>query len=83
VWDWVDEHGARIDLFLLPSHSPELNPDEYLNQDVKANVHRDGLPNNEDELADRLHAFLLKLLELPGRIMSYFQHPCVQYAAGQ
>src|SRR5438067_7748287 len=27
-----------------------LNPDEYLNQDVKANVHRAGLPNNEGEL---------------------------------
>jgi transposase len=83
VWDWVDQHGERIDLFLLPSHSPEMNPDEYLNQDVKANVHRGGLPNNEDELAARLHAFLLKLLELPERVMSYFQHPCVQYAAGQ
>jgi transposase len=83
VWEWVDQHADRIDLFLLPSHSPELNPDEYLNQDVKANVHRAGLPNNEDELETRLHAFLLKLLELPGRVMSYFQHPCVQYAAGQ
>jgi transposase len=83
VWDWVDQHAERIDLFFLPSHSPELNPDEYLNQDVKANVHRGGLPNNEDELAAQLHAFLLKLLELPGRVMSYFQNPCVQYAAGQ
>ena len=83
VWDWVDQHGERIDLYLLPSHCPERNPDEYLNQDVKANVHRGGLPNNQDGLADRLHAFLLKLLELPGRVMSYFQHPCVQYAAGQ
>jgi transposase len=83
VWDWVDQHADRIDLFLLPRRSPELNPDEYLNNDLKGNVHRAGLPNNKDELADRIHAFLLKLLELPDHVMSYFRHTCVQYAAGQ
>jgi hypothetical protein len=82
VWDWVIQHTDRIDMFLLPRRSPELNPDECLNNDLKGNVHTAGLPNNEDELADRIHAFLLKLLELPGRVMSYFQHPSVQYAAG-
>jgi transposase len=81
VWDWVEEHKDRIAMFLLPRRSPELNPDEYLNNDLKGNVHRAGLPNNKDELADRIHAFLLKLLELPGHVMSYFQHPSVQYAA--
>jgi transposase len=81
VWDWVDEHSDRIAMFLLPRRSPELNPDEYLNNDLKGNVHRAGLPNNQNELADRIHAFLLKLLELPAHVMSYFRHPCVQYAA--
>ena len=82
VRQWEQEHSDRIVLFFLPRRSPERNPDEYLNQDLKGNVHRAGLPDNEDKLADRIHAFLLKLLELPGRVMSYFQHPSVQYAAG-
>jgi transposase len=81
VWDWIDEHGDRIDLFLMPRRAPELNPDEYLNNDLKGNVHNAGLPNNKSELADRIHAFLLKLRDLPNRVMSYFQHPAVQYAA--
>ena len=81
VWDWVEEHSDRIEMFLLPRRAPESNPVEYLNNDLKGNVHRDGLPNNKDELADQIHAFLLKLLELPGHVMSYFRHPCVQYAA--
>jgi transposase len=81
VWDWVEEHSDRIDMFLLPRRAPESNPVEYLNNDLKGNVHRDGLPNDKDELADQIHAFLLKLLELPGHVMSYFRHPCVQYAA--
>jgi transposase len=31
VKDWLKEHTERIELFFLPSYSPELNPDEYLN----------------------------------------------------
>ena len=81
VWDWIDEHSDRIDMFLLPPRSPELNPDEYLNNDLKANVHKGSLPNNEEELEDRIHSFLLKLLTLPEHVMSYFQQYCVQYAA--
>jgi len=81
VWDWLEQHTDRIDMFLLPPHAPELNPAEYHNNDLKGNVHRAALPNNADELADRIHAFLLKLSELPAHVMSYFRHPCVQYAA--
>jgi transposase len=81
VWDWVDEHGDRIDMFLLPRYSPELNPDEYLNNDLKANVHKSSLANDGEELEDRIHSFLLKLLTMPLHVMSYFQHYCVQYAA--
>lgn len=83
VWDWVDEHCDRIELYFLPRRAPELNPDEYLNNDLKGNVHRAGLPKDKGELAERIHAFLLKLLELPDHVRSYFRHPCAQYAAGQ
>jgi transposase len=81
VWDWLDEHKDRITMFLLPRRSPELNPDEYLNNDLKGNVHTDGLPHDKDELADHIHAFLLKLLRLPDHVISYFRHHCAQYAA--
>jgi transposase len=83
VWDWVDQHADRIDMFLLPKRSPELNVEEYLNNDLKGNVHRGELPKNEGVLATRIHTFLLKLLELPEHVMSYFRHPCVQYAAAK
>ncbi|NJR53703.1 MAG: IS630 family transposase, partial [Acaryochloris sp. CRU_2_0] len=35
---WLDKHTHEIRMFLLPSYSPELNPDELLNHDVKANA---------------------------------------------
>jgi hypothetical protein len=33
----VKTRVVRLRLFFLPSHSPDLNPDEFLNNDVKAN----------------------------------------------
>lgn len=32
---WLNEDRRKIRLFFLPGYSPELNPDELLNQDVK------------------------------------------------
>jgi hypothetical protein len=45
VEDWVAAHQDRLELFWLPSRSPELNADEYLNQDLKGNVNAEGLPD--------------------------------------
>jgi transposase len=82
VRDWESQHLDRIVLFFLPRRAPELNPVEYLNNDLKGNVHAEGLPHSQPELRSRVQAFLDKVLHLPQRVMSYFQHPCVQYAAG-
>ncbi len=35
---WLERHAERIRLFLLPSKSPQLNPDELLNHELKANA---------------------------------------------
>ncbi|MFD7942892.1 transposase [Streptomyces sp. NPDC059744] len=35
---WVTAHGDRIELRLLPPHSPELNPDELVNADLKRSL---------------------------------------------
>jgi transposase len=78
---WVAEHQDRIELFYLPRHAPELNADEYLNQDLKGSVNATGLPHNKEELQGRIEAFMHKLSQWPEHVMNYFQHPCVQYAA--
>ena len=39
VHKWLEEHPEQIEVFYLPSYSPELNPDEYLNCDLKIGVH--------------------------------------------
>lgn len=82
VQQWLAEHKDRIEVVALPRHSPEMNPDEYLNNDLKGNVKAEGLPDNKEELRSLIQAFMSKLLHLPQHVMSYFQHPCVLYAAG-
>jgi transposase len=78
---WLAAHRDRIEVFDLPRYAPELNADEYLNNDLKGQVNEAGLPHNKNEVRSRIQAFMRKLLHLPQHVMNYFQHPSVQYAA--
>jgi transposase len=78
---WVAAHHDRLEVFYLPRYAPELNPDEYLNNDLKGQVNASGLPHDKAEVRSHLQAFMRRLLQLPERVINYFQHPSVQYAA--
>jgi transposase len=54
---WVGRHGDRIELHFLPGYSPELNPVELLNHDVKANAAGRRRPRSAGELRDELHGY--------------------------
>ncbi|MDH1340231.1 transposase [Ectopseudomonas oleovorans] len=78
---WVGDRKEQIELFFLPAYAPELNPDEYLNCDLKHQV-RPGLPaRNQDELEGRVRSVMRRLQLRPQRILSYFRHPRIAYAA--
>lgn len=78
---WTKEHAGEIELFYLPPYSPELNPDEYLNCDVKCGVHG-GVPARSDkELKKKMISHMRKLQKMPYRVMKYFNHPRIRYAA--
>ena len=78
---WLAEHRDRIEVFYLPRYAPELNPDELLNNDLKGKVHATGLPHDKAEVLSHIQDFMRRLLHLPERVMNYFQHSSVQYAA--
>jgi transposase len=80
---WVAAHHDRLELFPLPRRAPELNPDEYLNNDLKGGVNAAGLPASKKDLRSRIQRFMRRLLHLPEHVRNYFQHPCVQYAAAR
>jgi hypothetical protein len=81
VADWVAQQGGRIELFWLPRQAGELNPDEYLNNDLNGQVNAAALPDTKHELESNIQRFLYKLKALPAHVRSYFEHPKVQYAA--
>jgi hypothetical protein len=60
--------------------SPELNPDEYLNCDLKAGVHSGTPARTKHELKCKAISHLRRLQKLPGRIKKYFKHPKIAYA---
>lgn len=81
VHAWLEENKEQIAVFYLPSYSPELNPDEYLNGDLKQCV-RSGLPaRSEKALAKKTRSFMRKLQNRPKHVQNYFRHPKISYAA--
>jgi transposase len=81
VQQWLHQHRNQIEIQFLPSYSPQLNPAEYLNCDVKQGVHSQPPTPNLTQLKGRLRSHLHKLQKLPARIIKYFQHPFIAYAA--
>lgn len=81
VQEWLSEHNVQIEVFYLPSYSPELNPDEYLNCDLKDGVHSAPPSRTDKTLRERVTSHMRKLQKLPERIVKYFHHPQIAYAS--
>lgn len=81
VLAWLAEHQDQIAVFWLPAYSPEMNPVEYLNNDLKGTVNQAGLPDDQGTLRTRILTFMEHLAKIPQHVISYFLHPWVQYAA--
>jgi transposase len=81
VGAWVGRHAERIELHFLPGYSPELNPVELLNHDVKANAAGRRRPRSAGELRDELRRYLRRRQQHPEVLVRFFQHPTTCYAA--
>jgi len=81
VKDWLKKHKEQIEVFYLPSYSPELNPDEYLNCDLKVGVHSKTPVKTRDQLKNNAISHLRKLQKSPDRVRRYFNHRKIAYAA--
>jgi transposase len=78
---WVGRHAERIQLHFLPGYSPELNPVELLNHDVKANAAGRRRPRSASELRDELHGYLRRRQRQPAVLVRFFDYPTTRYAA--
>ena len=80
VKDWVatEDIKTKLELFFLPSYSPELNPDEYLNCDLKRGFSDKPAPKNVKELQKNVENHMKMLQQTPDRVAKYFKHEDIQ-----
>lgn len=78
---WLAKHADAIEVFYLPSYSPELNPDEMANADIKQAVTKQAPARSKLQLVKATARHLRSVQRKPERIRKYFQHGPVRYAA--
>jgi len=78
---WLARHTEAIEVFYLPSYSPELNPDEMANADIKQAVTKQAPARTKLQLVKAASRHLRSVQKQPERVRRYFQHDPVKYAA--
>lgn len=78
---WLDENKTRIEVFFIPPYSPELNAQEYLNQDVKTNIIGKKRPINKAQMRSNVEDFMNKRKKDRRQVQKYFHVSHVRYAA--
>lgn len=78
--DWAAEQEKKITLRYLPSYSPDLNPDEFLNCDLKYQIAKRPDRREKGALRKTAAKVLHSLQKMPTRIASYFEAESINYA---
>lgn len=78
---WLSENKVFIEVFFLPSYSPDLNPDEILNSNLKQAISRKSESRRKGELAKHAKAHMRSIQKRPEHIKSFFQKESIRYAS--
>jgi transposase len=76
---WLMDHKDRIELFFLPSYSPDLNPDEWVWKNVKHDNINRIVPQYPGHLAEIASQVLKALWKAPEKIRGFFADPDLSY----
>lgn len=81
VQKFVASESKRLRLYFLPPYSPELNPDEYVWNDLKNNGIGRKIIYGWNQMRRDVLAHMRFLQRSPNLIKSFFQSPTTAYAA--
>ena len=81
VKTWLKDHPDQMEVFYLPSYSPELNPEERLNADLKRVIGRKVPMRTKVKLRAAAEDHMAVVASEPERVKAYFQDHRVKYAA--
>lgn len=79
VRNFVASNCDRIELFFLPPYSPDLNPDEWVNKNVKHDRVGRSVPQSLDDLKDLMLGALRRLQKRPDIVRGFFADPVLSY----
>lgn len=80
IQQWLTKNEKAIRIFYLPSYCPELNPDEFLNQDVKTHLGKKCI-KNKAEMENSLKSHLRMRQKQPDVIQNFIRGCHPKYAA--
>ncbi|MBN2641392.1 MAG: IS630 family transposase [Victivallales bacterium] len=81
VKEWLTEHKAFIEVYYLPSYSPDLNPDEFLNNDLKANLSQKPAKKTKGQWEKDAKTHMRSVQKRPEHIKSLFQAESIRYVS--
>ena len=81
VRNWLTSHRDKIEVFCLPPYTPELNPSEYFNGDLKGAIQRDIPSRDAAELKRNILGHSRRIQKSPECVRKYFGHEAIRYAA--
>jgi len=80
------KHAKKDDkkeLRYLPSYSPELNPDEYVNNDLKQALNKGEPARGKEKLREQVETHMNRRANEPAVMKKLFRHKRIQYAAAE
>lgn len=77
---WLRNNEKHIRLYYLPSYCPELNPDEFLNQDVKSYMGKQRV-HTKSQMVENLNKHLKMRQKQPHVIQNFVRGCHSKYAA--
>jgi transposase len=79
VKEFIAATHGRLELFFLPPYSPELNPDEWVWKNVKADRVGRAAARSQDELKHLATHALRRLQNTPQLVRAFFRDPHLAY----
>jgi transposase len=77
---FLRRHGKEIRMFFLPSYSPDLNPDEFVNRDLKSNLSNKPFGRAKGQIAKNALEHMEKIAKDEERVKRLFHAESVKYA---
>ena len=80
-FEWLEGNKDRIEVLFIPPYSPELNPQEYVNQDLKTNIIGKKRAINKEQLKENINGFMNKRKADRPQVKKCFHYRHARYAA--